>query len=85
MTADQIEARVEKMIDHLDRMLLAGRLDEKAYDGAMRELRAWEEAELAWSRSTARWRARNFSEAMLAAFDAAASARKRSGPIAGAV
>jgi hypothetical protein len=44
LTEDQIETRIERMIDHLDRAYLAGQIDEKTYDLAMRDLHAWAEA-----------------------------------------
>jgi hypothetical protein len=46
MTEDQIERRVEKMIDHLDRQLMAGALSEKDYTTNMADLRRWEDAQL---------------------------------------
>jgi hypothetical protein len=43
MTEDQIERRVEKMTDSLDRQFLAGHISQKDYDHAMRELGQWAE------------------------------------------
>ena len=47
LSAAQIERRCERMIDHLDRLLLAGELSQKAYDSAMRDLDAWCERQYA--------------------------------------
>lgn len=44
LTEDQIERRVERMVDHLDAVYLAGGLTKKNYDHAMRELHQWAEA-----------------------------------------
>jgi hypothetical protein len=44
MTEEQIERRVEKMTDSLDRQLMAGALSQKDYDAAMKELAAWADA-----------------------------------------
>ena len=41
MTEDQIERRVEKMTDSLDRQFMAGAISQKDYDSAMRELAQW--------------------------------------------
>jgi hypothetical protein len=43
MTEDQIERRVEKMTDHLDRAYLAGQFTEKEYRLALRDLAEWAE------------------------------------------
>lgn len=43
MTEDQIERRVERMTDHLDRLYLTGKLNEKEYRLAMRDLNQWAE------------------------------------------
>jgi hypothetical protein len=55
MTEDQIEARIERMIDHLDRVFLAGQIDEKTYDLAMRDLHAWAEAQYLKHRDSKTW------------------------------
>lgn len=44
MTEEQIELRVEKMVDHLDRVFLSGQMSQDDYDKAMRDLNAWAEA-----------------------------------------
>lgn len=44
MTEDQIEECVEYMINHLDRVFLAGKIDETTYENKMRDLHAWAEA-----------------------------------------
>lgn len=46
MTEEQIERRVEKMVDHLDRVFLAGGMSQGDYDKAMRELDQWASAKL---------------------------------------
>lgn len=45
LTEDQIEARVERMIDHLDRVYLAGEISRKDYDLACIDLNTWTDAE----------------------------------------
>lgn len=45
MTEDQIERRVEKMTDHLDRCLMSGAMTQRDYDKNMRELNRWSEAQ----------------------------------------
>ena len=44
MTEDQIERRVERFIDHLDRVFLAGEISQDDYDKAIRDVAAWAEA-----------------------------------------
>ncbi len=41
MTEDQIERRVERMMDHLDRVFLAGGIDQKTYDAGVKDLNDW--------------------------------------------
>jgi hypothetical protein len=41
MTEDQIERRVERYIDHLDRVFMAGEMTQDNYDKAMREILDW--------------------------------------------
>jgi len=41
MTEEQIERRVEKMVDALDRQLISGALSQQDYDKAMRDLDRW--------------------------------------------
>ena len=36
MTEEQIERRVESMVDHLDRLLMSGQMTQGDYDAAMR-------------------------------------------------
>jgi hypothetical protein len=45
MTEEQIERRVEKRTDAVDRDFMAGRLSQTEYDAAMRELTAWADRE----------------------------------------
>jgi RNA-splicing ligase RtcB len=49
MTADEIERKVEKMTDALDRQLMSGTLSQKEYDIAMRELAQWAERQYGWN------------------------------------
>jgi RNA-splicing ligase RtcB len=44
MTEEEIERRVEKMVDHLDRVFLAGQMSQGDYDKAMRDLDQWADA-----------------------------------------
>jgi hypothetical protein len=44
MTQEQLERKVERYIDHLDRVLLAGQIDQATYDKTMRAIHAWAEA-----------------------------------------
>lgn len=44
MTEEQIERYVERMMDHLDRVFLAGQMTQKNYDLAVKEVHAWAEA-----------------------------------------
>lgn len=46
MTEDQIERRAERMMDHLDRLLLAGTMSQDDYDKAVAELNQWVEAKM---------------------------------------
>lgn len=41
MTEDQIERHVERSFDRYDAALMAGRLDQQAYDALTRELNVW--------------------------------------------
>ncbi len=43
MTEDQIERRVEKMMDHLDKVFMAGEMSQESYDQAVRSLDEWAE------------------------------------------
>ena len=45
MTEGQIEHAVERMFDALDRRLMAGALDQLAYDAEVKRIDAWAEAE----------------------------------------
>jgi hypothetical protein len=40
---EQIERKVERFIDHMDRILLAGLMSREDYDKGMREIRVWAE------------------------------------------
>ena len=44
MTEEQIEARVERYVDHLDRLLMAGAMSQKSYTAALRDLHDWADA-----------------------------------------
>ncbi len=44
MTEAQIEARVERMMDHLDRLLLTGEMSPKDYAAAVADLDVWVKA-----------------------------------------
>ena len=46
MTEDEIERRVEKMTDHLDRIFMSGAITQEDYDKASRDLTAWALAKL---------------------------------------
>jgi hypothetical protein len=50
MTEEQIERRVEIMVDHLDRLLMSGQMTQGDYDAAMRELDRWASAKLMGAR-----------------------------------
>ena len=43
MTEDEIERRVEKMTDHLDRLFMRGSMTQRDYEAAMRDLALWAE------------------------------------------
>ena len=43
LTEDEIERRVEKMVDHLDRVFMNGDMTQKNYDLAMLNLHDWAE------------------------------------------
>ncbi len=45
MTEDQIERKVERFVDHLDRAFTAGQIDQAAYDSAMRDIDDWARAQ----------------------------------------
>jgi hypothetical protein len=47
MTEDQIERRVERMMDHLDRVFLTGQMTQADYDAAVKDLNAWAERKFA--------------------------------------
>lgn len=49
MTHDEIERRVEKMTDALDRQLMNNVLPQKEYDIAIRELTEWAEKQYGWN------------------------------------
>jgi hypothetical protein len=44
MTEEQIELRVERMMDHFDRLLLAGQMSQRDYDKNVADLHRWTEA-----------------------------------------
>jgi uncharacterized membrane protein len=41
MNEEQIEARVEKMTDRLDRRFMSGEIDQPEYDRSTREISKW--------------------------------------------
>ena len=47
MTDEQIERRVEKMVDHLDRVFLASDMSQADYDKAMADAHKWAEGKRA--------------------------------------
>lgn len=47
MTENDIELKVEKMIDHLDRIYMAGDISNEDYEKAIRELCLWANAKYA--------------------------------------
>ena len=56
MTEDQIERRVEKMVDHLDRLYMSGQIDTKSYNSQMRDLDRWAESQYQWAEAERRAR-----------------------------
>jgi hypothetical protein len=46
MTEDQIERGVEKMMDSLDQLFLAGQMSQDSYDQAVRSLDEWAERKI---------------------------------------
>lgn len=46
MTEEQIEGRVEKIVDHLDRLFMAGQLTQRQYDAEMKAVNQWAENKL---------------------------------------
>jgi hypothetical protein len=55
LTEDQIETRIEHMINHLDRVFLAGEIDEATYESNMRDIHAWAEAQYLKHRDSKTW------------------------------
>jgi hypothetical protein len=47
MTEEQIERKVERMIDHLDHLLLSGAISQKDYDITVKDLNIWATSKLA--------------------------------------
>lgn len=45
LTEDQIERRIERMTDALDRRFMAGLLTQQEYDSNMADLRKWEDGQ----------------------------------------
>lgn len=41
MTEDQIERKVERYIDHLDRIFMSGRMTQEDYDKGILEIQEW--------------------------------------------
>ena len=56
MTEDQIERKVERMMDHLDRLLLSGEMNENDYDKSVKDLAQWADAQSRWSEAQRRVR-----------------------------
>ena len=54
MTLEQIERRVERMMDHLDSVFLNGDMTQKNYDLAVAALDRWAEQEYALLRANPR-------------------------------
>lgn len=54
MTEEQIERKVERLIDHLDRVFLAGGMTQDNYDKAIRDIRDWAETKSSEARER-RW------------------------------
>ena len=46
LTEDQIERRVERHMDYLDRLLMGGQMSQKEYDEAVKSLNIWAERKL---------------------------------------
>ncbi len=46
MSEDEIERRVERMVDALDRRFMADKLDQAQYDAEMKKIDAWSKAAL---------------------------------------
>lgn len=46
MTESQIEARAERMMDSLDRRLMAGRISDSDYQKQVKEIDAWVKDEM---------------------------------------
>jgi hypothetical protein len=47
LTEEQIERRVERMVDYLDRLFMSGALSDHDYNAAMRDLNRWADAKYA--------------------------------------
>lgn len=45
LTEDQIEVRVERMMDNIDRRFMAGLLSQKAYNAEVADLRRWSDGQ----------------------------------------
>lgn len=41
MTEDEIERRIERYIDHLDRIFMSGQMTQEDYDKGIREIEEW--------------------------------------------
>ena len=41
MTEEEIERKVERFVDHVDRLYVTGTIDQAAYDGTLRDLNEW--------------------------------------------
>lgn len=56
LTEDQIESRVERYMDHIDRLFMSRTIDQKTYDSAVKDLHQWAEAKYRETERE-RWRA----------------------------
>lgn len=56
MTEDQIERRVERIMDSLDARLMSGCLSQSDYDQEVKRLRAWAERQYQESRYAGKWK-----------------------------
>jgi hypothetical protein len=45
LTADLIERRVEKFVDHLDGLFMNGKIDQAEYDSRMKAISEWADAQ----------------------------------------
>ena len=57
MTEQQLEARIERMIDRLDKDLMSGLITQEQYDSQFLAIQAWakEQEYLAWANEKQAW------------------------------